>query len=75
MAEDERVTCSLCGFQFQISEARATVCQKCPLKGGCQLLIKCPNCGYEMPLVKTPNWLGKLLSQIGSWISKGKGES
>jgi len=74
MAEkDEKVTCPLCGFQFPVSEARATVCQQCPLKGSCRLLIKCPNCGYEMPLVKAPGWLGNLLSKIGSWVSGKKG--
>ncbi|MCC6037797.1 MAG: hypothetical protein LM632_06270 [Armatimonadetes bacterium] len=71
MAEkSQKVTCQLCGFQFPVEEARSTVCQSCPLRGGCRLLIKCPNCGYEMPLVKTPDWLGKLMSRIGGWISK-----
>ncbi|WP_456330858.1 hypothetical protein [Fervidibacter sacchari] len=68
--KDTKVTCQLCGFQFPVEEARATVCQSCPLRGGCRLLIKCPNCGYEMPLVKTPDWLGNLMSRIGEWISK-----
>ncbi|MFZ8851610.1 hypothetical protein [Fervidibacter sp.] len=71
MAEkSQKVTCQLCGFQFPVEEARSTVCQSCPLRGGCRLLIKCPNCGYEMPLVKAPDWLGKLMSRIGGWISK-----
>ncbi|GBC98703.1 hypothetical protein HRbin17_01217 [bacterium HR17] len=71
MASDERITCPLCGFQFHERDARATVCQQCPLKGGCGILIKCPNCGYEMPLTKAPAWIGNLLSKLGSWISKG----
>lgn len=69
---DEKLTCSVCGFQFRIEEARATICQQCPLRGNCRLLVKCPNCGYEMPLIEAPNWLSNLISRLGSWVSGRK---
>jgi DNA-directed RNA polymerase subunit RPC12/RpoP len=67
---DEQVLCPMCGFQFRLSEARETVCQRCPLKGSCGVLIKCPNCGYEIPLVKAPSFIGNLLSKLGRLISR-----
>ncbi len=67
---DEQMLCPMCGFQFRMEEARATVCQRCPLKGGCGVLIKCPNCGYEIPIVKTPPFLSTLLSKLGRLISR-----
>ncbi|MCS7224341.1 MAG: hypothetical protein NZ959_07280 [Armatimonadetes bacterium] len=69
---DQRIVCSLCGFEFPMSQARATVCQTCPLHGQCRLLIKCPNCGYENVLVQAPGWLQSLLSKAGAWISARK---
>ncbi len=69
---DTSITCPVCGFQFRQGEARTTVCQQCPLRGACRFLIKCPNCGYEIPLVQAPTWLQWLISKMGSWVSKGK---
>jgi hypothetical protein len=41
-------------------QAAERACQHCPLKRGCHLL-KCPNCGFEMP--PEPKWLAKLLGR------------
>jgi rubredoxin len=49
--------CSLCGFNFDENEAE-TACKECFLAKNCKL-IKCPNCGYEMP--PEPAWLNKIL--------------
>ncbi len=68
--ESEQLVCPLCGFQFRKEEARATVCQRCPLRGGCRWLVKCPNCGYEIPQVAVPSWLRRLLSKVGGWVSR-----
>lgn len=44
--------CSLCGLEFNPQEAQRA-CRHCPFKQGCTLL-KCPNCGFEMP--PEPEW-------------------
>jgi len=39
--------CPKCGFEFDVSYARATACLSCVISvRGCQY-IKCPRCGYE----------------------------
>ncbi len=38
--------CALCGFEFE--EKNNQACKGCPIAGACHM-IKCPNCGYEMP--------------------------
>ncbi|MBN2544263.1 MAG: hypothetical protein JXB50_00610 [Spirochaetes bacterium] len=48
--------CSLCGYEFDISES-SSACSSCPMNKSCTLL-RCPNCGYEFP--KEPEWLEKL---------------
>jgi Fe2+ transport system protein FeoA len=40
-------TCPLCGCRFP-EAAGKTACRGCPLAFGCRL-IKCPNCGYDLP--------------------------
>ena len=39
--------CSLCGFEFKEEDGQAA-CKGCTLSRSCGL-IKCPNCGYEIP--------------------------
>jgi len=39
--------CPLCGLRFKEEES-AIACQGCPISRPCGL-IKCPNCGYEIP--------------------------
>ncbi len=39
--------CPLCGCRFP-EAAGKTACRGCPLAFGCGL-IKCPNCGYDLP--------------------------
>jgi len=48
--------CSLCGYIFKENEA-ARSCSGCSLIKGCKL-VKCPNCGFEMP--PEPKWAGLL---------------
>lgn len=40
--------CSLCGYQFQEEDGKAT-CKGCLLTGACHM-VRCPNCGYDMPV-------------------------
>lgn len=44
--------CTLCGYEYKESEA-AHACKGCSLIKGCHL-VKCPNCGFEMP--PEPKW-------------------
>ena len=39
--------CPLCGNEFREEESKAA-CQGCPLAGACHM-VRCPNCGYDMP--------------------------
>jgi len=39
--------CPFCGYKFD-ENRNVDTCQGCPLGGNCNL-VKCPNCGYEMP--------------------------
>jgi hypothetical protein len=39
--------CPLCGREFQESEAN-TACSGCLITRNCHIM-KCPNCGYEIP--------------------------
>ena len=57
--------CSLCGLDFQEAEGQAT-CDGCAMARSCNL-IKCPNCGYEVP--REPKLLISLLSWIKRWRS------
>ncbi|MFH1650673.1 MAG: hypothetical protein ABID87_01000 [Chloroflexota bacterium] len=54
--------CPLCGLEFNPDEAQAA-CASCPLARGCHL-VRCPNCGYEIP---RETGLVKLLK---SWSKK-----
>ncbi|MFQ6126844.1 MAG: hypothetical protein ACE5R6_19880 [Candidatus Heimdallarchaeota archaeon] len=40
--------CSLCGLEFSADQGRAA-CASCVLVRTCNL-IRCPNCGFEMPI-------------------------
>ena len=39
--------CPLCGLEFKEEDGQAA-CKGCPMARSCEL-IKCPNCGYEIP--------------------------
>ncbi len=47
--EPETVNCSMCGHPITPEEG-AAACKNCSLfgVGGCRM-IRCPQCGYEMP--------------------------
>lgn len=48
--------CTLCGCNFD--ETRASkACECCPVSHSCDL-VKCPQCGFEMPV--EPAWIRKL---------------
>jgi rubredoxin len=53
------VKCSFCGYKFDEEKADLS-CKGCFMTKGCRL-IKCPNCGYEMP--PEPKWLKKILER------------
>ena len=50
--------CSLCYKEFNDVQAHNS-CSACLLTSGCQM-IKCPNCGYEMPVES--NWAKKIVN-------------
>ncbi|MEE8391112.1 MAG: hypothetical protein V3S14_09995 [Anaerolineae bacterium] len=51
-----KTKCGFCGHEFDPAEAE-TACAGCPLASGCHL-IRCPQCGYEMPPeAKLVGWL------------------
>jgi hypothetical protein len=54
------VKCTLCGYEFNEEQARGT-CRGCAFSKGCDL-VKCPNCGMDIP--RTPKWIEKLKSRI-----------
>jgi predicted amidophosphoribosyltransferase len=39
--------CPLCGHRFDAAHA-GRACQGCPAAGACHM-VRCPNCGYEVP--------------------------
>ncbi|HDK17618.1 MAG TPA: hypothetical protein ENG95_00425 [Nitrospirae bacterium] len=39
--------CSLCGLEFKERDGLSS-CKGCPVSGSCSM-IKCPNCGYDIP--------------------------
>lgn len=45
--------CSLCGYEFDEKTA-GRACDRCPMVKGCDL-VRCPNCGFEMPT--EPKWI------------------
>ncbi len=47
--------CTLCGFEFN-EENADTACKGCFMMKNCKL-IKCPNCGFEIPAES--KWLKK----------------
>jgi len=57
--------CPLCGYEFNENDAGAT-CKGCPMSGGCNM-VKCPNCGYDLP------GESKLLKVLKSWRRKKNG--
>ena len=48
--------CTLCGHEFDEQKASGT-CKRCVVSRGCDL-VKCPNCGMDVP--RTPKWIEKL---------------
>ncbi|PCI31384.1 MAG: hypothetical protein COB53_13290 [Elusimicrobia bacterium] len=57
IVETDKVTCGLCQFVFDEQAGRSS-CGGC-FSGGCGM-VKCPSCGFETPLAKTPGWLKAL---------------
>lgn len=53
--------CTLCYAEFDETQARES-CAACLVTGGCQM-IKCPNCGMEIP--EESKWAKKLIK----WFS------
>ncbi len=54
--------CPLCGLEFKEEEGQAA-CKGCLAAGSCHL-IKCPNCGYEVPIEPA------LIKKIRKWKEK-----
>lgn len=54
--------CPLCGYRFEADSVKSA-CGGCPLSGHCHL-VRCPNCGYDMP--KEP----KLVKAFKAWRNK-----
>jgi uncharacterized C2H2 Zn-finger protein len=48
--------CPLCGLKFSENEAEKACCG-CPFVKNCNL-IRCPNCGYEIP--SEPEFIKKI---------------
>lgn len=48
--------CQLCGLEFKEEDGQAA-CKGCAISKSCGL-IKCPNCGYEIP--REPGLIKKL---------------
>ena len=57
--------CSLCGCRFQVEDAQAA-CANCPLGSKCRL-VRCPNCGFEIPMEP------KLVSAFKNWRKRRAG--
>lgn len=55
------IKCALCGFEFDENSAKKS-CERCILKNNCSLL-RCPNCGYEIP--DEPQWIKKIKKILG----------
>jgi uncharacterized Zn finger protein (UPF0148 family) len=47
----EQIQCPLCGHKFNEEDALGA-CDACPLSKKSCGNIKCPNCGYDFPLIK-----------------------
>lgn len=47
------IVCPKCGFEFDVTYARATICAPCPSLVQCRL-VKCPRCEHEFPLMGYP---------------------
>ncbi len=56
--------CSLCGLEFS-KEDGISACRSCPLSKGCNM-VRCPNCGYEIPLETG------LVKLIKSWSKRNE---
>ncbi len=57
--------CSLCGYQFREKDG-GIACKGCPMAGKCHML-RCPNCGYDMPVES------KLLKALKAWSKRDNG--
>jgi rubredoxin len=59
------VKCPLCGYSFEEDRAK-DACGGCPMAGNCHML-RCPNCGYDIP--KEP----KLVKAFKAWRKRENG--
>lgn len=68
--------CPLCGCRFAEGDA-AVACRACPLAHGCHM-IRCPNCGYEIPIAPSLHsvkaWWKRVVRRRGE-ISESDAES
>lgn len=48
LARRKILRCPACGFQFEVSYARAFACGGCPSSISCDY-VRCPKCGEEFP--------------------------
>ncbi len=57
--------CPLCGHQFREEDGQAA-CRGCLLAGSCHM-VKCPNCGYDIPKET------KLIKALKAWRQRSDG--
>ena len=48
LARKKVLRCPACGFEFEVSYARAFACGGCPSSISCDY-VRCPKCGEEFP--------------------------
>ena len=55
---DKAFACALCGLRFTHG---GQVCASCPITHGCEELVRCPRCGYQVPRgSRLVDWLERL---------------
>ena len=59
---ETKYKCALCGYEFSKDDGH-TSCSGCPLAGACHM-VKCPNCGYEVPVAPEMKRLKSLWKRV-----------
>jgi rubredoxin len=57
--------CPFCGYEFREEDGKGA-CKGCPLAGACHM-VKCPNCGYDVPMEP------KVVKAFKAWRRRGNG--
>ncbi|NUM36084.1 MAG: hypothetical protein HUU50_16200 [Candidatus Brocadiae bacterium] len=71
---NQKITCTVCGFSF--SEGAKTSCANCPLHGQNCGFVKCPNCGFDIPVSsKIWEWMMKIKDKLQGDTSHGRKDS